>query len=73
MFHVREMLNIGQDDIDIALADLTSVISFGVKKISFLHASLPDFLLDQARSGEKYYIDTGFWGEEFVVTLLRKQ
>ncbi|KJA20322.1 hypothetical protein HYPSUDRAFT_217033 [Hypholoma sublateritium FD-334 SS-4] len=72
-FHIREMLDIAQDDIDVTLVDLGSVISCDMQKITFLHASLPDFLLDPARSGQRFYIDVGIWGEKLALTLLSKQ
>ncbi len=40
-------LAIADNDIDVALADLASVVSHDKDTITFLHASLPDFLLDQ--------------------------
>ena len=42
-----------------ALADLSSVIRYGDftdDRVHFLHASLPDFLLDRTRSGQ-YHVD----------------
>ena len=63
--HVCAMLDITKDDVDVALADLTSVISCCAGKISFLHASLPDFLLDQSR-GKQYYIDKGRWAAQLA-------
>lgn len=47
-------------DIQIAFAELTSVLTCKAK-VQFLHASLPDFLLDGARSQE-YHIDLAVWG-----------
>ena len=68
------MLDISRDDIDVALAELTSVISYdgATGQITFLHASLPDFLLDHARA-QTYYIDKGFWCAQLAVTLLSKK
>ncbi|KJA20320.1 hypothetical protein HYPSUDRAFT_816183 [Hypholoma sublateritium FD-334 SS-4] len=69
--HICDLLDISADDIAVALADLTSVVSDTRKEISFLHASLPDFLLDQSRA-QQYYIDKGVWCEQFAVTYLSK-
>ncbi|KJA20325.1 hypothetical protein HYPSUDRAFT_43221 [Hypholoma sublateritium FD-334 SS-4] len=70
-WHICEILDVVDDDIDIALADLTSVVSHEDTRITFLHASLPDFLLDQSRA-QKYYIDKGVWCEQFAVTFMSK-
>lgn len=45
-----------KDDIYSAMDDLSSVISCQDDELRFLHFSLPDFLLDRARSGQ-YYIN----------------
>ncbi|KJA20306.1 hypothetical protein HYPSUDRAFT_815991 [Hypholoma sublateritium FD-334 SS-4] len=67
--HICAMLDIADNDITVALADLTSVVSDAGVQISFLHASLPDFLLDQSRA-QQYYIDKGVWCERFAVKCL---
>ncbi|KAF8956881.1 hypothetical protein BDZ97DRAFT_144265 [Flammula alnicola] len=55
--HIERFLALATGDTRIALADLTSVVAVSISNdIRFLHASLPDFLLDPARSQE-YYID----------------
>lgn len=54
--HVAAFFDVSKDDIYTALADLSSVISCQDDGLHFLHFSLPDFLLDRARSGQ-YYID----------------
>lgn len=77
MFSASGSLEISQcgytlsiDDVDIyaALAPLSSVMSYSDgphSKIQFLHASLPDFLCDQNRSGE-YYMDRITWCNRIV-------
>ncbi|KJA20326.1 hypothetical protein HYPSUDRAFT_816685 [Hypholoma sublateritium FD-334 SS-4] len=87
-YHLCEILDITDDDIDVALADLTSIISnnrLGSRRrrkssfssdddadIKFLHASLPDFLLDQSRS-QQYFIDKGLWYAQLAVSYLNKR
>ncbi len=66
---INHTIGIASDDIDIALADLASVVSYDTGDITFLHASLPDFLLDQSRS-QQYYIDKGLWCEHFAIKYL---
>ncbi|KJA16850.1 hypothetical protein HYPSUDRAFT_46998 [Hypholoma sublateritium FD-334 SS-4] len=74
--HICEMLDITSNDIHVALADLTSVISYiGARDgtaITFLHASLPDFLLDESRA-QQFYIDKGLWHAQFALIFLRKR
>ncbi|KAF8954040.1 hypothetical protein BDZ97DRAFT_1928995 [Flammula alnicola] len=53
---IELFLSLAIGDIEVALADLTSIVVIESSSIKFLHASLPDFLLDPARS-QKYYID----------------
>lgn len=50
--------------IEAALADLVSLVVCKDEYIVYLHASLPDFLLDMRRS-EEYYIDPVRWHTEF--------
>ncbi|KAF8959302.1 hypothetical protein BDZ97DRAFT_1735828, partial [Flammula alnicola] len=52
---IEQFLSLGEGDVEIALADLASVAEV-THCVKFLHASLPDFLRDPARS-QKYYID----------------
>ncbi len=69
--YIWDELDITKDDIAVALADLTSVLSYEKEKITFLHASLPDFLLDESRS-QQYYIDKGFWCEQLAIKYMSK-
>ncbi len=50
------------DEIKVALSALASVLTYDSKAntIRFLHASLPDFLVDRDRS-QAYYIDRATW------------
>ena len=70
-WHIREMFDILDNDIAIALGDLTSVVSYDEDEITFLHASLPDFLLDESRA-QQYYIDKGLWCEQLAIKYLGK-
>lgn len=47
-------------DIPALLGDLASIIIYEDNELRFLHASLPDFLLDRTRS-QDYYLDKKFW------------
>ena len=58
--HVEDMLRVSSDDVHVALADLTSVVTCSWGRIKFLHASLPDFLLDRMRARE-YFMDRAVW------------
>ncbi len=54
-------------DIYVALASLQSVVDCRTDEhIQFLHASLPDFLLDKERSLE-YYIHRPTWATRLAV------
>lgn len=58
---IRHLFHKTWDDIPVLLAELSSVVAFKrYKTIGFLHASLPDFLLDQSRS-QQYYLNKGVW------------
>ena len=72
--HICDVLGIAAHDIDVALVDLTSVVSHDedLDTITFLHASLPDFLLDQSRA-QAYYIDRGIYCEQFAVSYLENR
>ncbi|KJA20388.1 hypothetical protein HYPSUDRAFT_217073 [Hypholoma sublateritium FD-334 SS-4] len=48
------------NDIPVLLADLSSVLVCKGCSIRFLHASLPDFLLDKTRS-QGYFLDKRIW------------
>lgn len=54
---VAHFFDVPTANVHVALSDLASVIACKGRDICFLHASLPDFLLDQARSRE-YHIST---------------
>ena len=62
--------NIPVANVHVELSDLASVISCERDNIRFLHASLPDFLRDQSRSGE-YYIDKATWCNRIVALSLK--
>lgn len=65
-FKVTHFFNLPVDDIYAAFSGLTSVINCGRVDICFLHATLPDFLLDKARSC-KYYIDRSILSTELSI------
>ncbi|KAF8953772.1 hypothetical protein BDZ97DRAFT_1983646 [Flammula alnicola] len=62
---MKEFLGLGEGDIELALSGLSSVIKIKSSPtltwIKFIHASLPDFLMDESRAG-KFYA-RGFWNQ----------
>ena len=54
----RHLLGMTVEELELALGDLVSVISFDREQgwFKFLHASIPDFLLDENRS-RSFYVD----------------
>jgi hypothetical protein len=63
-------------DLDVLFADLTAVIlcepyTEDTPKLKFLHASLPDFLLDKSRSGQ-YHIDLDEYRIKLLCALLER-
>ncbi len=68
-------LNISGAAVFSALADLSSVINYGSSTgyfVVYLHASLPDFLLDRTRSGQ-YHVDLVKWATHIAINFARKQ
>ncbi len=63
MKDVFYFFDIAEDDAESVLAPLTSVLTHDADKdnLVFYHASLPDFLQDQARS-QDYHISEETWG-----------
>ncbi len=59
-------------EIKVALAALASVLTYYTDSgtITFLHASLPDFLLDPKRS-QVYYIDRATWSTQLSILTLK--
>ncbi|KAF8957412.1 hypothetical protein BDZ97DRAFT_1924663 [Flammula alnicola] len=51
---IRRLLNLGEGNVELALTDLSSIVEIERSQFKFLHASLPDFLLDATRSGRFY-------------------
>ena len=66
------MLSMDKADVYAALAPLASVISCTNGQIHFLHASLPDFLCDQNRSGQ-FYMDRVTWCNTISCLSLRRK
>ena len=58
--------NIPVANVHVELSDLASVISCERDNIRFLHASLPDFLLDEARS-QNYHINCAYWSTQLSI------
>ncbi len=60
------------DEINVALAALTPVLTYDSARemIIFLHASLPDFLVDQDRS-QDYHLDKATWSAKISILLIR--
>lgn len=48
--YVEEILSLGNEDIQLALVDFSSIVSYDPISVKILHASLADFLLDRRRS-----------------------
>ena len=65
MRQVFYFFDIAEDDAESVLAPLISVLRYDPDRDSlvFIHASLPDFLLDKGRS-QDYYISTQVWSTE---------
>ena len=57
---VQSFFGMHLDSVRVLLAELASVVAYEDGRVHFLHLSLPDFLLDQARSQE-YYLDKKIW------------
>ena len=70
-FDICNNLDITNDDITVALGDLTSVVLYDEDQITFLHASLPDFLLDESHA-QQYYINKGLWCEQLAIKFVSK-
>ena len=62
--------DVDSDDVSVLLVDLLPILTYEDSEIHFLHASLPDFLLDQARSQE-YYIDKRLWCTRLSISCFR--
>lgn len=76
MFSLARLLGVPQSDLDVALAALSSIITwkkndYEPPSVVFLHASLPDFLLDETRSHE-YHISASTWSTHFTTLWFRK-
>ncbi|KJA14536.1 hypothetical protein HYPSUDRAFT_431298 [Hypholoma sublateritium FD-334 SS-4] len=63
---VANFFDVPTANVHVALSDLASVIACKGRDICFLHASLPDFLLDQARSRE-YHISTPIYATDLSI------
>ncbi|KAF8959722.1 hypothetical protein BDZ97DRAFT_1922698 [Flammula alnicola] len=51
---IQDLLSLDEGDVELALSGLSSIMEIKSSKINFLHASLPDFLLDETRAGRFY-------------------
>ncbi|KAF8959721.1 hypothetical protein BDZ97DRAFT_1735434, partial [Flammula alnicola] len=51
---IQDLLGLGEGDVERTLSGLSSIMEIKSSKINFLHASLPDFLVDEARAGRFY-------------------
>jgi hypothetical protein len=70
--HIQKVFLLEDGELDVLFADLAAVIlckppSQGIPELKFLHASLPDFLVDKSRS-KRYHIDL----DEYTTSLLCK-
>ncbi|KAF8957407.1 hypothetical protein BDZ97DRAFT_109806 [Flammula alnicola] len=51
---IGRLLDLGAGKVKLALTDISSIVEITSSQIKFLHASLPDFLLDETRAGRFY-------------------
>ncbi|KAF8198548.1 hypothetical protein BJ912DRAFT_29602 [Pholiota molesta] len=63
--HIEHIFLLEAGDVEVLFADLIALITCEHATLKFLHASLPDFLLDKSRA-QKYHIDL----DEYRTTLL---
>ena len=68
---ISSFFNISVPGIRAALGGLASVMNFQGDNLVLLHASLPDFLLDKARS-HVHYINPTEWKTRLCIISLRK-
>ncbi|KAF8953780.1 hypothetical protein BDZ97DRAFT_1929363 [Flammula alnicola] len=68
---IGRLLNLGEGNVELALTDLSSIVEIQSSQIKFLHASLPDFLLDETRSGSFYANSNSICAHIFYLCLLR--
>ena len=66
---IAHFYNIPEIDVRLALVDLSSVINCEKGTIRFLHASLPDFLLDKTRSQE-FHLCLRTWSTRLAISWL---
>lgn len=66
---IAHFYNILEVDVRLALVDLSSVINCEKGTIRFLHASLPDFLLDRTRS-QQYHLCIRTWSTRLAISWL---
>ncbi len=66
------MLSMGDADVYIALAPLSSVLSYTDGKIRFLHVTLPDFLRDRYRS-RKFFMDRATWCSKIASRSMKRK
>ncbi|KAF8198466.1 hypothetical protein BJ912DRAFT_951483 [Pholiota molesta] len=62
---ITKFLGLSEGTVETALVDLTSVIACKDGHVIYLHASLPDFLLDATRS-QQYHVNPVKWHTEFA-------
>ena len=69
---IETILGFGPDSCHLLLCDLRSIIDLDNRdsRLTFFHASVQDFLLDQTRSKE-FYIDPATWHGELAWVLFR--
>ncbi|PPQ74805.1 hypothetical protein CVT26_004872 [Gymnopilus dilepis] len=68
---IETILGFGPDSCHLLLCDLRSIIDLDNRdsRLTFFHASVQDFLLDQTRSKE-FYIDPPTWHDKLIRRLL---
>jgi hypothetical protein len=76
--HIQNAFLLEPGDLYVLFADLTAVIlcqppePFSLTKLKFLHASLPDFLVDKTRS-EQYHIDLDEYSTNLLCRFLERR
>ncbi len=76
MFSLARLIDVPQSDLDVGLSALSSIITWKTSayeppSVVFLHASLPDFLLDETRSHD-YHINASTWATHFTTLWFQK-
>jgi hypothetical protein len=69
--HIQKAFLLEAGELDVLFTDLTAVILCNDSDLKFLHASLPDFLIDKTRS-EQYHIDLDEYRTKLLCRFLER-